>query len=265
VPLFLVPVSAVILYGVISLVASRLVYQPSRYPDDWWNTQAELGARDVWRRARDGVRLHAWWVEAPGSRLATLYLHGNADNISRRPGHLREMVAAGSSVLILDYRGFGRSQGRPTERGLYRDADAACDYLACQGYPPGRIVLHGESLGSAVAVDLAARRPCAGLILECPITSVSDMAARTVPVFGPLFVSGSNARRKIGRVRPWAAPCSPTPASRSRSGRSRAPGTRPSWKWPARAIAPACGLSTKASDSRPLDKAAPVQEPGALP
>jgi hypothetical protein len=70
VPLFLVPVSAVILYGVISLAASRLVYQPSRYPDDWWNTQAELGARDVWRRARDGVRLHAWWVE--GARHQTI-------------------------------------------------------------------------------------------------------------------------------------------------------------------------------------------------
>ena len=110
------------------------------------------------------------------------------------------MAGAGSSVLIVDYRGFGRSEGRPTERGLYRDADAAYEYLIRQGYPPEQIVLHGESLGSAVAVDLAARRLCAGLILECPITSVSDMAAKVVPVVGPLFVRGFNARRKIANV-----------------------------------------------------------------
>lgn len=197
---FLVPVIAALLYGAISLAASRFVYQPSRYPEGWWHTQGDLGARDVWLRTRDGLRLHGWWVQAPDSRVVTLYLHGNADNVSCRPGHLLAMAGAGSSVLIVDYRGFGRSEGRPTERGLYRDADAAYEYLIRQGYPPEQIVLHGESLGSAVAVDLAARRLCAGLILECPITSVSDMAAKVVPVVGPLFVRGFNARRKIANV-----------------------------------------------------------------
>lgn len=189
------------LYGVASLAASRLVYEPVRYPNGWWEMQPELGARDVWLRTRDGVTLHGWFVDSPGSRAVALYLHGNGDNLSVRPGHLREMAAAGTGVFIIDYRGFGRSEGWPTERGLYRDADAAYDYLIASGYEPGQIVIYGESLGSAVAADLAARRPGAALILECPITSVTDMARRTVPVLGPLFVRGFDARRKIRRVR----------------------------------------------------------------
>jgi fermentation-respiration switch protein FrsA (DUF1100 family) len=192
---------AALLYGGIRLVVRHITYQPNRYPDGWWDMQAELGARDVWLRARDGPRLHAWWLAVPGGSLVTLYLHGNGGNVSCRPGHLREMTAAGASVLIPDYRGYGRSGGRPSERGLYRDADAGYDYLISQGYEPGQIVLHGESLGSAVAVDLAARRPCAGLVLECPFTSAADMAGRVVPLLGPLFVRGFDARRKIGRVR----------------------------------------------------------------
>jgi uncharacterized protein len=198
--IFVILLFAALLYCGIYLVANRFAYQPTRYPTGWWHMQAELGAQDVWLCARDGVRLHAWWLESPGSRCVTLYLHGNGDNLSVRPGHLREMIAAGSSVLILDYRGYGKSAGWPTERGLYRDAEAGYDYLISQGWRPGQIVLHGESLGAAVAVDLATRRRCAGLILECPITSASDMAHKFVPVLGPLFVHGFNARRKIARV-----------------------------------------------------------------
>ena len=189
-----------VLYGVIYFGATRIIFQPDRYPSGWWDKQKELGARDVWLRARDGVQLHAWWLEAAGSRVATLYLHGNGGNLAYRPGHLQAMVAAGSSVLILDYRGYGRSSGRPTERGLYRDADAAYDYLIGDGYLSRQIVVHGESLGSAVAVDLAAHRPCGGVILECPFPSIAYMAGRLVPLLGPLFVRGFDTRRKIAQV-----------------------------------------------------------------
>jgi fermentation-respiration switch protein FrsA (DUF1100 family) len=181
-------------------VISRVVYQPTRYPGGWWHTQSESGAQDVWLRSRDGVRLHAWWVPVPGSDLATLYLHGNGGNLAHRPGHLREMAGAGSSVLIVDYRGYGKSEGRPTERGMYRDADAGYDHLIAIGYPPSQIVIHGESLGSAVAADLASRRPCAGLVLECPFTSLSEIGGTVVPWLGRLFVSGFNTRRKVRKV-----------------------------------------------------------------
>jgi fermentation-respiration switch protein FrsA (DUF1100 family) len=198
---FEVSIIAGLLYVAIYFVANRLMYHPARYPKGWWEMQAELGAQDVLVRTRDGLSLHAWWLEAPASRIVTLYLHGNNGNIASRPGHLREMTGAGSSVLIVDYRGYGRNRGWPTERGLYCDADAGYDYLISQGYQPTQIVVHGESLGSAVAVDLGSRRPCAALILECPFTSAADMAGRTVPVLGPLFVRGFNARRKIAGVR----------------------------------------------------------------
>ena len=191
---------AALVYGAIYFIVSRLVYQPTRYPGGWWHTQAESGAQDVWLRARDGVLLHAWWVEVPGSRVVTLYLHGNGGNLAHRPGHLSEMAAAGSSVLILDYRGYGKSAGRPTERGLYRDADAGYEHLAGMGFEASRIVVHGESLGSAVAADLASRRPCGGVILECPFTSFSAMAGRIVPLAGRLFASGFNTRRRIAAV-----------------------------------------------------------------
>ncbi len=167
-------------------------YHPVRYPDGYWQSSAE----DVWLRAADGVRLHAWWIPANG-RLATLYLHGNAGNITHRAGHAAEIAAAGSSLLLLDYRGYGRSEGRPSERGLYRDADAAYDYLAARGY---RILLHGESLGTAVAVELASRRPCVGVILEAPFPSARELAATVLPVLGPLLAPSYDSRSRIGRV-----------------------------------------------------------------
>ncbi|HXM45029.1 MAG TPA: alpha/beta hydrolase [Bryobacteraceae bacterium] len=191
---------AVLVYAAIYFVVSRLIFRPLRYPGGKWHTQAELGARDVWLRTSDGVRLHAWFLEAPGSRLVTMYLKGNGTNLTNRTGHLREIIPAGSSVLILDYRGYGKSEGRPTERGLYRDADAGYDSLIGMGYEPGQIVVLGESLGSAVAVELASRRPCAGVILECPFTSFSAMAGTVVPWAGRLFASGFNSLRKIGGV-----------------------------------------------------------------
>ncbi|HUE04858.1 MAG TPA: alpha/beta hydrolase [Bryobacteraceae bacterium] len=191
---------AAILYGAIYYVVNRLIFQPTRYPGGWWHGQTDLGAQDVWLQTRDGVRLHAWWVEAPGSRVATLFFHGNAANLAHSPGHLREIRAAGSSVLIVDYRGYGKSGGRPTERGLYRDADAAYDHLTGIGYGPGQIVAHGESMGAAVAADLASRRACVGLILECPFTSYADMAGTVVPLVGRVFASGFATRRKIARV-----------------------------------------------------------------
>jgi hypothetical protein len=156
-----------------------------------------VGASDVWLNTPDGVRLHAWFVKHEGTRLVTLFLHGNAGNVTDRIPHIREIAAAGSSVLILDYRGYGKSGGRPTERGLYTDSETAFAYLLGLGYRARQIILHGESLGTAVAVDLAGRRPCAGLILEAPFTSGSDVAGTVLPVLGPLLVQSFNSVPKI--------------------------------------------------------------------
>jgi uncharacterized protein len=181
--------------------ANRSLYHPFQYPSGYWAGQEKIGARDVWLAAADGVKLHGWWVEAPGSPVATLFLHGNGGNLTHRMGHMRAIPEAGSSVLALDYRGYGRSDGRPDEAGLYADAEAAYQHLRAAGYAPDRIVLHGESLGTAVAVELASRRPCAGLILEAPFNAASEVARGVLPVLGPMVIRSFDSRERIKLVR----------------------------------------------------------------
>jgi uncharacterized protein len=187
--------------GVLYYLANQAVYYPSKYPEGFWDAQKLVGASDAFIDASDGVKLHGWWVERQGSPLVTLFLHGNAGNITYRAPRIREIVAAGSSVLMLDYRGYGKSSGRPSEQGLYRDIEAGFGYLLGKGYRAEQIILHGESLGTAVAIDLASRRPCAGLILEAPFTSASDVAGTVVPFVGPLLVRSYNSLPKIRWIR----------------------------------------------------------------
>jgi hypothetical protein len=170
------------------------------YPQGDWSLQSQAGAHDLWLTARDGIRLNAWWFPETGSHWATLFLHGNAGNVTHRVDHAQAINGAGSAVLVLDYRGYGKSKGRPSESGLYLDADAAYHALIHLGYRPDQIIIHGESLGTALAVELASRRPCAALILESPLASLSEMAGALVPILGPLLVHGFNTKRIVGRV-----------------------------------------------------------------
>ena len=177
-------------------LAASVIYQGSASIPDPAAANA-IGAEDVWLSARDGTKVNAWWLHAEGSHLATLFLHGNAGNLGHRAEHIAEIAAAGSDVLIIDYRGYGRSQGHPSERGLAMDADAAYDFVAAKGKP---IVLHGESLGSAVAVELATRRHAAGLVLESPFTSLRAEANTVLPIIGPLVVWGFDSKSRIAHV-----------------------------------------------------------------
>lgn len=137
-----------------------------------------LPYENVWPRAADGVRLHGWYVPADVARATVLYFHGNAGNISQRLDSIRLFHDLGLSVLIFDYRGYGQSEGRPSETGLRRDALAVWSYLVeARGVAPRRLVFLGRSLGAAMAAWLAARRPPAALIVESTFTSVPDLAA----------------------------------------------------------------------------------------
>ena len=171
-----------------------------RYPQGDWDLQAQAGAQDLWLTTEDGVRLNAWWFPKPRALYATLFLHGNAGNVTHRVDRAQAIASAGSAVLIPDYRGYGKSTGHPSERGLYKDASAAYDALLRPGYEPDRIVLQGESLGSAVAVELATRRKCAALILESPFASLNKMAATLLPFVGPLVAHGFDTYARIARV-----------------------------------------------------------------
>jgi uncharacterized protein len=126
----------------------------------------------------DGERLHGWWLPAAGPAVGhVLFLHGNAGNIGDRVPHFELLVAAGLDVLAFDYRGYGRSSGRPSEQGTYADASAALAALLVRpGVDPARVVYVGESLGGAIALALAVRSPPAGLVLQSTFTSIRDMA-----------------------------------------------------------------------------------------
>jgi fermentation-respiration switch protein FrsA (DUF1100 family) len=187
--------------AVLENLINRAIYYPMQYPAGCWEAQALIRAQDRWLQTADGVRLHSWWVPSLGNSVATLFLHGNGGNITHRAQHAVEITGSGSSVLLLDYRGYGRSEGRPTEVGLYADADAAYEMLRAAGYSPDQIVIHGESLGTAVAVDLAVRKRCAGVILEAPLRSAGMIAGRVMPFIGPLLVRGFDTESKVGRLR----------------------------------------------------------------
>jgi uncharacterized protein len=147
---------------------------------------AGLAFEDVACATEDGERLHGWWVPAAGPPLAHVLLcHGNAGNVGDRVLHAQLLTEAGLDVLLFDYRGYGRSTGRATEDGTYRDARAArAALLARTGVDPSRVIYLGESVGGAVALELALAHPPAGVVLLSAFTSVRDMARlhyRAVP------------------------------------------------------------------------------------
>jgi fermentation-respiration switch protein FrsA (DUF1100 family) len=184
------------------LAERRLIFFPER---PLVATPADLGLdfEDRRFRAADGARLHGWLVR--GRRdTAVLWFHGNAGNVSHRVELLRDLHRElAMTILILEYRGYGESEGSPTESGLYLDAEAALSALvAATGLPAGRIVVLGQSLGAAVAVELATRRRLAGLILESAFTSVPEMARHHYPwlPLWPLLKTRFDSLSKITRV-----------------------------------------------------------------
>ncbi len=183
-------------------LVDRMVFHPipgeERRPGD-------LGSevRDVSFEAGDGIRLHAYLLPAAGSARALLFLHGNAGNASHRLPNAARLRALGTSVMVLNYRGYGRSEGRPSEEGVYRDARAALARLLEEtGVREDRVVVFGRSLGGAVAVDLAQDRPLAGVILESTFSSAADVARHYYGAAGGFFAGDRFAsEEKIGRVR----------------------------------------------------------------
>lgn len=142
--------------------------------------QFQLRFQEVQFVASDGTPLTGWWIPANRPRGTVVYCHGNSGNIGRSAHLAPEFFQRGFNLLLWDYRGYGRSGGRPSEKGFYDDARAAYDAAAAMS---GRlpIVVHGISLGAAVAVQLAADRPAAALVAEGAFSSAADMARRRYP------------------------------------------------------------------------------------
>jgi pimeloyl-ACP methyl ester carboxylesterase len=157
-----------ILLVLLRVFERRLIFFPN-YPDrlagDWH--PRGLPAEDVWLNTADGVRLHAWWIPTASAEFVFVAFHGNASNMANRAEVYRFLQELPASVLAVEYRGYGRSEGVPSEEGIYLDAQAAYDYLIQQrAAAPRRIIVFGQSLGTAAAADLAVTREVGGIVLE---------------------------------------------------------------------------------------------------
>lgn len=185
---------------------NSLVYFPEPGPV---SVPAGLPIEPVRFTTPDSIHLTGWII--PPERDSSYWLlvfHGNAGNIATpgRPEHAAQMRRLGLGLFAIDYRGYGDSDGRPSEAGLYRDARAAYDYLtSVRQVPSSRIVIYGHSLGSAVAVELATRVPAAGLIIEGALTSVPDRGAELYP-FLPVRLIARNRFPSLERIRTLRMP-----------------------------------------------------------
>ena len=191
--------TSVALVVYVKVFEHRLIF----YPDRQMAGRPAGPFEDVFFEALDGTRLHAWWLPAPDARRALIVSHGNAGNISHRAQageFFRDEF--GINVLMYDYRGYGRSEGAPSEQGTYSDIRGAYEHVRSRGFQPESIFLMGQSLGSAVTVELAANEEAGGVILEAPFTSVAAVAQRLfwgLPV-GGLFRTKYDSLSKIGRI-----------------------------------------------------------------
>jgi fermentation-respiration switch protein FrsA (DUF1100 family) len=197
----------VVIVGYGGLMALAYVFQRALmyFPDTRRTPPTAAGfaqAEEVVLTSSDGEKLIAWHVAPRGERPVVLYFHGNAGALDLRAGRFRALVADGTGLLALSYRGYGGSSGRPSEAGLIRDALAAYDFAAAR-YATQRLVLWGESLGTAVAIALATDHKVGGLILDAPFTSAADVGAAVYP-FVPvrwLIKDSFHSDRRIAQVR----------------------------------------------------------------
>jgi fermentation-respiration switch protein FrsA (DUF1100 family) len=184
---------------------TRMVFYPSAAIE---RTPRQMGLEyeDLFFTTRDNVRLNGWFVPHPDARSTLVWFHGNAGNIGHRVENIKllhDLVKV--NVFIFDYRGYGRSQGRPTEAGTYLDGEAVFELMRKKlgDDAEAKIVLFGRSLGAAVAAEMANRFASQGLILESPFISIAEMARVIFPYLpiGPFLTTRYDVRDKVKKIR----------------------------------------------------------------
>lgn len=200
-----VVVGYLLLVGGLFLGQRYLIYRPFAEPFDPAQVQAS-GLKPVTVETADGLSLtHLYRAPAVTGGPVVVVFHGNAGHIGYRVPKFVEFVEAGLGLFLVEYRGFGGNPGKPSEEGLYADARAALDWLAEQGVAAERTVLYGESLGSAVAVAMAAERPAGAVVLEAPFTSLAEVAQH-IYWFTPAKWLVLDRFDSLSRIRKIAAP-----------------------------------------------------------
>ena len=180
-------VLALLLLCAVFLVAceDRIIYHPYKYPEGIWNPSSfNVHVEDVFFQAKDGTKLHGWYIPSANARATLLWFHGNAGNLTHRLENIQQLQPLNINIFIFDYRGYGKSEGKPSEAGIYQDSQAAYDFLIQKKnvVPTENLFLFGRSLGGICAVEVASGNEATGLILESVFTSAKDMAGQVFPL-----------------------------------------------------------------------------------
>ena len=190
------------LVGGLYLFQRQLLYFPDRARPELFGLE-QLGVREAMLQTEDGLSLLSWYLPAQPGRPVIAYFHGNGGHVGYRAERLLRFAREGFGVVMVEYRGYGGNPGTPSETGFYTDGRAALAFLDREGVTPNRLMLYGESLGSGVAVALAAERQVAAVILEAPPTSVAEVAQCHFP-FVPaarMVTDRYNSLSRIGKVK----------------------------------------------------------------
>jgi fermentation-respiration switch protein FrsA (DUF1100 family) len=197
-----IAIGYVVVLVLVRIFEPRLIFFPN-YPDRLagdWNPRS-LPVEDVWLTSSDGTKLHAWWIPNEKAKFTFLAFHGNAGNVADRASVYEFLRETPASIFALEYRGYGRSEGKPSEAGLYRDAEAAFTYLVnIRSKEPKTIISFGQSLGTAVAAHLASQHEVGGVVLEAPFLSATRVARRVfwfLPGIGLLVHSQFDTEEKL--------------------------------------------------------------------
>ncbi len=196
--------SSVLFFYYIRRLERKTLFVPSKHIS-FMPSAVGLQYEDIYFKTRDKLQLNGWFIPAEDAKATLLFIHGNAGNIGDRIDKFKYFHEMGMNVFIFDYRGYGKSLGRPTETGLYTDAEAAYDYLTVtKGIVPDKIVVYGASLGGAVAIDLVSKQKVAGLIVDSSFSCAADMAKILYP-FVPSFLI-SVKLDSVSKIRNIAVP-----------------------------------------------------------
>jgi uncharacterized protein len=201
--LFAVPVIAYLaVLAYLYFNQRQLLYFPDRSRPQPGELR-QIGVREVQLTTADGLDLLSWYRPPQEGRPVIAYFHGNGGNIAHRADRLRRFGREGYGMLLVEYRGYGGNPGTPSEAGLFADARAGLEFLRAEGIAAGRVVLYGESLGTAVAVYAATQLPAAAIVLESPFTSLAAVAQHHYP-FAPaalLLADRFDSRSRISMVK----------------------------------------------------------------
>ena len=198
----LILIIAFLLYLLYPRIESFFIFFPETHLD-YTPDELNMDYKEVYFTAADGERLHGWFFPLKGECPVILFCHGNAGNISHRLENIGLLLRKDLQVFVFDYRGYGKSSGSPSERGIYLDGLAAYDYLVeKERIPPVNVIPFGRSLGASVAIEISLKRKVRSLITESAFTSTREVARSTALFFllSYLLPAHYNNLKKIGRV-----------------------------------------------------------------